>query len=120
MGLSAGREFRHASPRYSLAGRQVCSGVDSIQKGISGRCPSCVRLHSQSNNLNGLSFLDGNGHGAAARAAEPEILELSRMALTRAALILDFSLGYEQPAFAESVKFRSARGISTLVKHSSL
>ena len=65
-----------------------------------------------------LSFLVGNGHGTAARAAEPKILELM-LTPTGIALIVAFYLRDEQLAVVESQKLRGARGIGTLVKHGS-
>lgn len=65
-----------------------------------------------------LSFLEGNGHGAAARAGEPKILELMLIP-TGNALIVAFYLRDEQPAVVESQKLRGARGIGTFVKHGS-
>jgi hypothetical protein len=57
----------------------------------------------QRNNLCALSFLDHNGHSAAAGAAEPEILALAPM-VTDAALMDSFRLGYEDLAIAEGAK----------------
>ena len=68
--------------------------------------------------MRALSFLDGNGHGAAARVAEPKILELMLIP-PGIALIVAFYLGDEQLAVVESQKLRGARGMGTFVKHGS-
>jgi hypothetical protein len=66
--------------------------------------------------LSSLSFLDDNSHGAAAGAAEPNILALPPM-FTDAALMDSFNLRYEQPAVAEVAKYCEANGIGTFIKH---
>lgn len=94
----------------------VACWLDS--RGDSRSCPSYSCRLRQRNNLRALSFLDGNGHGAAARAAEPIILELMLIP-PGIAPIVAFYLRDEQPAVVESQKLRGARGIGTFVKHDS-
>jgi hypothetical protein len=64
-----------------------------------------------------LSFLEDNGHGATARAAEPKILEL--MLIPGGIALIAFYLRHEQRAVVKSQKLRGARGIGTFVKHGS-
>lgn len=73
----------------------------------------------QRNNLSPPSFFDENSHGAAAGAAEPEILVLVLM-VTDAALMDRFNLGYEHPAVVEVAKYGGACGIGAFIKHFSL